>query len=241
MKKNQYQSIFGLQESLRELFATVNYVPQEIHICIPNGIVQFFSYTNKGMAADYIDLLTQQVKEATEKSENIRLDHWSEKEGMEELQKEVKSYEAIIGAQSAKIERLEKQLEENGSHCKEAEISLKALIQNIITLRDSQLIKRDYLYDQGEQEGSVPLRIVEATLKETANALKKCGVEILEDEGKFSSGRQTIVDVRETEEEALDGQIAEVVRPGYCYQGEQLRGQEVVVYKKKQGSCEKRE
>ncbi len=234
MKKNQYQSISKLQQSLRELFATVDYIPKEIHIRIPNGIPQSIAFANKGIAANYIDLLEEQVKEAAEKSENIRLDHWSEKEEMEELQKEIKLYEAKIEAQSAEIAALEKRPEKNGSHDGEEEKSLKELIRNIIALRDSQLIKRDYLYDQGEQEGSVSLRIVGATLKETANALQKCGVEILEDEGEFSSERQTIVDVRETEEEALDGQIAEVVRPGYCYRGEQLRGQEVVVYKKKQ-------
>lgn len=226
MKKNEYQSIFELQEKLRELFATLSYIPKEIHICIPNGILQFMSFVNKGMAANYIDLLAEQVKEAAEKSENIRLEHWSEKEGIE-------SYQAKIEAQSSEIAALEKRLKESGSQDGEERKALQELIRNMIAIRDSQLIKRDYLYDQGEQEGSAALRIVEATLKETANALKKCGVEILEDEGVFSSDRQTIVDIRDTEDASLDGRIAEVVRPGYCYQGEQLRGQEVIVYKKK--------
>lgn len=95
------------------------------------------------------------------------------------------------------------------------------------------MIRRGFLYEQGEQEGSAPIRIVESILRETAGLLAKSGVEIMEDEGRFSSERQTIVDTIETEDDELDGMIAEVIRPGYCYKGEPLRGQEVIIYKKK--------
>lgn len=114
-----------------------------------------------------------------------------------------------------------------------AEKALKELIGNLISFRDNQLIKRGLLYEQGEREDSVPLRMMESILKETASLLAKSGVEIMEDTGMFSSDRQTIIDTIETEDETLDGMIAEVISPGYCYQGEPLRGQEVIVYKKK--------
>ena len=107
------------------------------------------------------------------------------------------------------------------------------MIRNLISFRDNQLIKWGFLYEQGEQENSPPIRIVESILRETASLLIKTGVEIMEDEGMFSSERQTIVDTIETEDDELDGVIAEVVRPGYCYKGEFLRGQEVIIYKKK--------
>lgn len=239
MDKNQYQCISELQDNLRKLYETINYSPEEIFVKFPNGFLQVFDFAKKKMSAMYIEGLTEQVKEAIKIADGIRLDRWSEKEYQKELEEKagsyeesVKSYEEKLGKQSDRIAELEEQLRnyelsQNGNTGTE----MRDLLGNIIALRDGQLIKRDYLYDQGEEVGSVPLRIVEATLKETANLLKKSGVEILEDEGAFSSERQTIVDVKETEEESLDGQIAEVVRPGYIYQGEQLRGQEVIVYK----------
>lgn len=263
MRKNQYQCMSEFQDSLRKLYNTINYSPKEIFIKPPNGIVQTFVFANKGMLVKYFEELTKQVREAIKISDGIRLDRWSEKEYQDELEKKVGSYEESIKSyedekrvyedkirayedekrayeeeidkQSERIAGLEEELRAHeSSPAEDTGKEMRDLISNIIALRDGQMIKRDYLYDQGEDESSVSLRIVEATLKETANLLKKSGVEILEDQGAFSSQRQTIVDVKETEEESLNGQIAEVVRPGYFYQGEPLRGQEVITYKMKE-------
>lgn len=224
MRKNQYQCMSELQNSLKKLYDIIHYSPKEVSIESPDGIMQALIFAKRGMPANYLEMLTVQVKKAIKILDGMRLDVWSEKEHQEET----------IEKQSKRIEELENRLRDYElSPVKNVEKEMKDLICNIISLRDGQLIKRDYLYDQGEQEGSAAMCIVEATLKETANLLKKSGVEILEDQGMFSSQRQTIVDVKETEDEALDGQIAEVVRPGYFYQGEQLRGQEVIIYKMK--------
>ncbi len=239
MDKKRYQCISELQDNLRKLYETINYSPEKISIKSPNGFLQAFNFAKRRMYAIYIKRLTGQVKEAIKIADGIRRDRWSEKEYQKELEKRIDSYEESVKSYVEKTDKQSNRIAELEGRLRNYELSqngnigteLRDMIGNIIALRDGQLIKRDLLYDQGEETGSVSLRIVEATLKETASLLKKSGVEILEDQGAFSSERQTIVDVKETEEESLDGQIAEVVRPGYIYQGEQLRGQEVIVYK----------
>lgn len=242
MRKDQYQCMSDLQDSLRKLYGVISYSPEEIFIESPKGIVQALAFANRGMPANYIEQLAEQAKEAIRILEGNQIGCWKEKEDQKELEKKVesygksiKSYEEKIGKQSEKIAELEGRIRDyESSTARDAEKEMRDMIGNVIALRDGQLMKRDYLRSQGMEEGSAALRIVEATLKEIGNLLKKSGVEILEDQGAFSSQRQTIVDVKETEEESLDGQIAEIVRPGYVYQGEQLRGQEVIVYKRKE-------
>ena len=249
MGKDQFQCMSEFQDSLRKLYSTMDYSPKKIPVVPPGGIMQAFSFAGRKMTVNYFEEMTKQVREAVKISDGIRLDRWSEKEYKEELEKKVdryeetaesyedekRAYEEKIDRQSERIVELEKRLNDYASApAEDTGKEMRDLISNIIAFRDSQLIRRDYLYDQGEDESGVPMRIVEASLKETANLLRKSGVEILEDTGVFSSQKHTIVDVRETQEESLDGQIAEVVRPGYCYQGEYLRGQEVIIYKMKE-------
>lgn len=228
MKKDQYQSIADLQGSLRRLFSSVNYYPEEIDIDSPKGMAGVLEdFTSSGLIVKYIDMLKEQTEQAISLSENIRQGRQKEKSPFEELECRAQLYEKQIGEQKNQVMAAEKAT--NGN----AENALKELIGNLISFRDNQLIKRGFLYEQGEQEGSVPVRIVESILRETAGLLAKSGVKIMEDKGRFSSEHQMIIDTIETEDDELDGMIAEVVRPGYCYKGQPLRGQEVIVYKRK--------
>lgn len=228
MKKDQYQSIADLQSSLRRWFSSVNYYPEEIGIDSPKGMAGFLEdFTSSGLMVRYMDMLKEQTEQAICLSENIRQERQKEKSLLEELKGQIQLYEKQIAEQEGLTVTAEECAESD------AENALKELIGNLISFRDNQLIKRGFLCEQGEQEGSVAVRIVESVLRETAGLLTKSGVEIMEDRGRFSSGRQTIIDTIETGDDELDGMIAEVVRPGYCYKGEPLRGQEVIVYKKK--------
>ena len=217
-----------MQGSLHRLFSSIGYYPGEISIDLPNGMVQFLEgLVNSGLAVKYIDMLKEQTDQAVSLSENIWQEHQKEKNLLEELRNQAQFYEKRIAEQESQIMETQKNAEDK------AEKELEEMIRNLISFRDNQLIKWGFLYEQGEQENSPPIRIVESILRETASLLIKTGVEIMEDEGMFSSERQTIVDTIETEDDELDGVIAEVVRPGYCYKGEFLRGQEVIIYKKK--------
>ena len=99
----------------------------------------------------------------------------------------------------------------------------------MIAMRDNLLMRRDWI-KENEPEDVNAGKLVENQLRETANLLKKSGVEILEDDGMFDSSRHTVVETRETDDPLLDNQIAEVFRPGYVYQWNVLRGLEVIIY-----------
>ena len=113
-----------------------------------------------------------------------------------------------------------------------AEASLKVVINGLITMRDSLLTRADLLRENGVSETDERFKVVSISLRETAALLNRMGVTIVEDAGTFDPARQTIAETIPTGDEQLVNQIVRVFRPGYLYQGQTLRGQEVIIYVK---------
>ncbi len=57
------------------------------------------------------------------------------------------------------------------------------------------------------------------------------GVEVLEGDGPLDPTRHEVVQVRDTGEKALDGFVAETLRPGYRFDHHLLRAQQVVTWR----------
>lgn len=144
---------------------------------------------------------------------------------VEEMKKLLSEQEEHIRASDAQIQQLTQQL-------KQAREALQTPISGLIVMRDSLLARADLLRENGVAQSDERFKVVSVSLRETAALLSRMGVTIVEDSGAFDATRQTIADTISTQDPKLANQIARVFRPGYLYQGETLRGQEVIIYVK---------
>ncbi len=241
---DKYQSLYDLQESLIKLFSVLEYHPEKAKLKLPTKFQRFIDqYANSGYDRDFVNDLRERIDEATKLADGKRLDIWSDKETIRECTEQIQIYEKLLSEKTEYIEQLKDELsrkaeaEESVSIIMPSETQpendFKEAIAEIIALRDRQILKRDHLISIGEPDGSPSHRIIDSTLIETANMLRKWNVDMLDGLGKFSPYEQMAVDTKETDDECLVGTVAEVVRPGYRYRGEMLRAAEVIVYTKK--------
>ena len=171
---------------------------------------------------DELDILDRQARRAVRALEERKLEEWNHFQNEERIRE--------LEEQAAEFRERSQEPAGNRGETGDREKSvLLEMIRGLIAVRDHLLIQRDWLKNQetGKRDAE---KFIEGQLAETAKILEKAGVEILEDEGDFDSGRHTVVDTRMTDDIFLENQIAEVFRPGYAYSGELLRGQEVILY-----------
>jgi len=151
---------------------------------------------------------------------------------VEEMKRRLKEQQQLLDEQENRFKEEQERTERMAGQLAAAEASLKAAVSGIITMRDSLLTRVDLLRENGVAENDERFKVVSISLRETAALLGRMGVTIVEDEGLFDPARQTIAETIPTSDPGLANHIARVFRPGYLYQGEVLRGQEVIIYVK---------
>lgn len=110
-------------------------------------------------------------------------------------------------------------------------------IRQMIGLRDRLLQKLDWVENLPPQEQASARKLIELQLQETASMLEGRQVTVLDGGGSFCREYQTVMMTRPAPSEDCLDQIAQVVRPGYAWNGEVLRAQEVVLYVKEDSVC----
>jgi molecular chaperone GrpE (heat shock protein) len=96
--------------------------------------------------------------------------------------------------------------------------------RQLIALRDSVQAAAEDLDEPGS-------RALDAVARQLAEVLASEQVVPFEDSGAFDAHRHNAVSSMETDDSALDYQLAASVRSGYIYNGGLLRRQDVVVYR----------
>lgn len=102
------------------------------------------------------------------------------------------------------------------------ELKLSETANEIIRLRDWVLAANT---GDGAQS-----KVLEGLYAKLGQILEKEGVTILEKTGTFDEEYQCVMDIRATEDPAQDNLVCDTVRPGYLFDDELVRPQEVVVY-----------
>lgn len=210
----------------------------------------------------YLESLDAQAQRAAAKMKERNLEAWNSKENekyIAELEKQLEQEKAQKEAMQAQQEEMQERLaqgeaqlqemrdrlEQESGRMQELEQSLSqekergeqykkerlAYIKSLIELRDKLMLRKSWLEDQVPEEVNAK-KVVDSQMRELARCLNHLGVEILEADGEFDSRIQTVVETSVTESEELVGKIAETFRPGYRFQDEVLRSQEVVIYTK---------
>lgn len=241
----RYRSMCSLRDHLEKLFRLCGLNEQRVEVKMSPKLVtimeNFFKDTT---LCDFLDNLDSQTEQAIKALNGRQLDLWNSQETerkleetdemLQKAQQRIEDREQQIKEMAERAVTLEQQLESTQWALDKANEQLaqndpEEMIRNIIAMGDNLLMRRDYLRENMPEDDNAD-KLIKNQLRETANILKKAGVEILEDEGIFDCSRHTVVDTRLTTDPSLDNQIAEVFRPGYIYKGSVIRGQEVILY-----------
>ena len=241
----RYRSMRSLRDHLEKLFRLCGLNGQRVEVKMsPRLVTMMENFCKDKSLCDFLDALDSQTEQAMKALNDRQLDLWSSQETerrlvetdemLQKAQRKMKDDEGQLKALADRAATLEQRLESAQDALAKANEQLakndsEEMIRNIIAMGDNLLMRRDYLRENAPEDSNAG-KLIKNQLRETANLLKKAGVEILEDEGLFDCSRHTVVDTRPTQDPLMDNQIAEVFRPGYIYKGNVIRGQEVILY-----------
>ncbi len=253
---DRYEIMKRVRDHLEELFKLCGIKTSSVKIAPAPALVQFAEKLAKDNALyAYLESLDAQAQRAAAKMKERNLEAWNSKENekyIAELEKQLEQEKAQQEAMQerlaqgeAQLQEMRDRLEQESGRIQELEQSLSqekeqgeqykkerlAYIKSLIELRDKLMLRKSWLEDQVPEEVNAK-KVVDSQLRELARCLNHLGVEILEADGEFDSRIQTVVETSVTESEELSGKIAETFRPGYRFQDEVLRSQEVVIYTK---------
>jgi|GEM_PF-1552807 len=99
---------------------------------------------------------------------------------------------------------------------------LSPTAKELIKLRDWVLLAKS--------GGAPAADALEGVYKKLAQVLKREGVTPLEENTAFDEERQQIMDTRPTRDPAQDNVVCDTVRPGYVFNGDVIRPQEVIIF-----------
>lgn len=234
---DRYGSMVSLRDHLEELFQFCGVQTMDIHVRhspVPIRIVE--KIVRDEALHSYLDNLDHQTKQAIQKMKDQRLDRWNNEQNEIRLQQ----LEQELEGKNSYIQELEQKLEQNQQPAPTEEGCIvqlgkktREMIQDLIVMRDRLLLQKSWAKDVGAGEENT-VKVIDGQLKETAKCLKNAGVEILDSGDVFDSQYQTVVETREAVKEEQVDRIAETFRPGYRFQGEILRPQEVILFVKGQ-------
>ena len=105
-------------------------------------------------------------------------------------------------------------------------------IREMIAFRDRLQQKQDWVENLPQEQQASADKLIKLQMQESRAMLEQRGVGILDAGGSFCKEYQTVMMTQPAPEENLIDQIAQTVRPGYRWQEEVLRAQEVVLYVK---------
>ena len=110
-------------------------------------------------------------------------------------------------------------------------------IQEMIAFRDRLQQKEAWVENLPPEQQEAADKLIKTQLQETGLLLEQRGVAILDGAGPFRKEYQTVMMTQPVEDPAYDQQVAQTVRPGYCWREEVIRAQEVVLYVKEETPC----
>lgn len=144
-----------------------------------------------------------------------------------ELEREIEQKDQqLIRCQSA-IDELQKKVDElTLSH----ELLMKGridIIKRVIATRDQQLLRLDMAR---KDNLDVCIPIFDSLCKESLKLLENMGITEMPQIGSFDAARHVVVETRRASDPDLHDTIAEVFRPGYYFQDDVFRPQEVIIY-----------
>lgn len=230
--RERYLCMVKLQEQLMQLFDMCGVESDFMKVTpMPAPLLLLEKLIQDNQLYNYLENLTELSSQAVKKMKDIKLEVWNGRENERQLDAVLDQVENQK-AQLAQAQETQEQLIADN-----AELSAKLLqeqkrvIERLITLRDNLQMKKDWLNTTAPGDSTTG-KFIDSQMLETAKLLEDLGVEILQDAGLFDSRCHTAVGTKPTEDAVQENQIAETFRPGYRFQGETLRPQEVIVYTK---------
>ncbi len=241
-KRNRTNRMMILRDDMKKLFELIGIIPQKITIReMPKLLTLLERFIKDDALYDYLENLDADCVQAIEEMKKRNLRDWNGKKMMDKLSALKQENQKLQDQVQLLIHEKETQqatanehiaVEEKTSPSEiQAEVHKRHLawIREIISLRDSILIRRSWI-EENASENADAKRLVDTQLKDTRRLLEKMGVEIIDGSGRFDYRTHTAVGTVTTDSESLADCIAETVRPGYRYDGEMIRAQEVIVY-----------
>jgi len=238
---NRYEIMKRLRDDLEELFRLCGAQAEPVDIRRAPALLRLAERIVRDDALrDYLEGLDTRAALAVREMKEKQLDEWNNRQNenrIVELEQTLKreraqAREALeqerVRAQEVE-EKLTRELREEKACVGRYRKEKLSAIQDLIALRDKLLLRKSWLEDQAPEEKNAQ-KVVLSQLRETARCLTNLGVEILDAAGAFDNRYQTVVETCPTENAELAGQIAETFRPGYRFQDEILRPQEVILF-----------
>lgn len=227
---NRYETMKHLRDRLIELFQLCGVPETQVKVSPAPALIRLAEKIVRDDALySYLEGLDLQAEQAIREMKDHQLDVWNNQQNetrIVELGEELE--QERTQAQEAK-EKLTQELQAEKERVEQYRKEQLSAIQDLIALRDKLLLRKSWLEDQAPEEKNAQ-KVVDSQLRETARCLTNMGVEILETGGNFDNRFQTAVETRPAETAEQDGQIAETFRPGYRFQKEVLRPQEVILF-----------
>lgn len=227
--ENRYNKMEELAVLINELYAEFGEKPEQM----PELKTGFAGLLDRKNMCSYIDELKERSSKTIEMLKALKLELWSS----EQTVKALKELEIDITEEDASEYQLREKKPVDqciADTTKKTEISkntdgILAVINKVIAYRDSLFSKRDYISGL-ECKDEMSLKLIESEILETAKIMESMGVISMENDEFFDEARHCAVDKVITDDTSKHGKIFKVVRPGYSYNGEDIRVQEVVIY-----------
>lgn len=219
-----------LRDDLEELFRLCGAQAEPVDIRRAPALLRLAERLVRDDALyDYLEGLDARVERAVQAMRDRQLDEWNDQQNEDRIVELEQALEQErVRAQEAE-EKLMRELEEEKECVGHYRKELLSIIRDLIALRDKLVLRKSILEDQAPDEKNAQ-KVVITQLRDTARCLTNLGVEILDAAGAFDNRYQTVVETRPAENAELAGQIAETFRPGYRFQDEILRPQEVILF-----------
>lgn len=228
--QERYLSMISLRDSLMELYKLCGVAERSIPIRQRSAFMRWVEALFEDKAiCEYLQTLTEMTDEAVVAMKDRNLDDWNNRCNEARLEQT----EKMLAQADERNAQLEQQLavkaQPEDDH--RAAKDIMQAIRGIISMRDNLLMKKEWAKDCAAEDINA-VKLVDSQLLETAKLLKQLNVEILEDTGAFDSRLHTVVQTLPAQSDEQIDTIAETFRPGYRFNGEVIRPQEVVVFVK---------
>ena len=229
---NRYESMKHLRDHLDDLFQLCGVRTERVKVEPAPALIRLLEKLFRDEAlCRYLEGLDAQAEQALQAMKERQLDAWNNQQNetrIAELEQELEQERTRARETEETLSQEFQAEKERRKQCHNEQLSA---IRDLIALRDKLLMRKSWLEDQTSEEENAR-KVVDSQLRETARCLTNQGVEILEAGGAFDNRFQTVVETRPAEDVEQGGQIAETFRPGYRFQGEILRSQEVILFTK---------
>lgn len=230
-QKDRYREIKILQKQLEELYQELEYQPETVEIQNPNLFLDLMEKVfNSGLSEVYLRKLSKQLHGAIGSVKRLKIDLWDKELELKNTYKKEEQTQMKIDALTKQCEQMRSELRKNQDRKETLEAQSLFVLKNLIEVRNKLNLQQNYLLAESSEEKKQQLLLVKAYLVMIRDAIEASGVVSMEEDTIFDEAKHKIVDTIKTEQEELVDHIAQVVRPGYFYQGKVMQLQEVIIY-----------